>query len=188
MSTRADIDRVRVLLARVDEVKKALEKFDNVEIPTRRDALIRRVEASRGELVSVVAKPEVKPEIPALVAAMKNLRFALPDAQPIVFCPRTPPLATSEPVVRTTRCRAGCRLGNHSLAVSLNFARFGLKLRVQLVRSDGPCYRCLESGHIANACPRWAVQCGHLTRNGEPCQTAHHILLNGVILDEIYRR
>ena len=200
MSTRDQIDRVRVLLARVDEAEKALDAFDNIEIPNRRDVLIRRVDAARDELIDFVAKPEEAYVTPPLATAMKTLRFALPDGKPVVFCPKTPPLATSEtvdkippcaplkPVAETSRCRAGCRQGDHPLAACPNFARFGLKLRVQLVRSDGLCYRCLDSGHVANACPSWAVRCGHLTRNGNPRQAAHHVLLHGVVLDDIFRR
>ena len=127
MSTRVEIDRVRVLLARVDEAEKALDAFDNVEVPNRRDVLIRRVDAARDELVDFVAKLEEAPSTPPPVTAMKSLRFALPDGQPVVFCPRTPPLATSEAVnrtspraplesvARTSRCRAGCRQGDHSV-------------------------------------------------------------------------
>ena len=190
-----------MLLARVDEAEKALDAFDDVELPTRRglDSPPGRGSRRTGQLRGQARGGACNPP-PPLVTAMKSLRFALPDGQPVVFCPRTPPLATSEtvvrtpsraplePVTKTSRCRAGCRQSDHSLAACPNFARFGLKLRVQLVRSDGLCYRCLDSGHVANGCPRWAVRCGHLTRNCQPCQAAHHVLLHGVVLDDIFRR
>ena len=54
MSTRDQIDRVRVLLARVDEAERALTAFDSVEVPNRRDILIRRVDAARDELANFV--------------------------------------------------------------------------------------------------------------------------------------
>ena len=73
MSTRDQIDRVRVLLARVDEAEGALTAFDNVEVPNRRDILIRRVDVARDELVNFVAKPEEAPATPPLVTATKSL-------------------------------------------------------------------------------------------------------------------
>ena len=182
-----------MLLARVDEAEKALNAFDTVEVPNRRSTLIRRVDAARDELVDYVAKPEKVPATPPLVTAMKSLRFVLPDGNPVEFCTplatsetddKNPPRAPPKPVDGISRCRAGCKQGDHPLATCPKFSRFGLKLRVQLVRSDGLCYRCLESGHVANACPSWAVRCC----DDRPCQAAHHILLHGVVLDDIFRR
>ena len=61
MSTRGNIESVRESLAPVNETEKALERFE-ADIPIRRDALIRRVEAARDEVVNLVAKPASDPE------------------------------------------------------------------------------------------------------------------------------
>ena len=187
MDSAGDAKLMRELVQCLDDAERALAKFED-DIPVRRDILIRNVDSAKDAISHAMdRKPTTDARQPALITSLKALRCQLPDGQPVTFTdPPSRPMQPAAPAI--TRCRAGCHSAVHSLSACPKFAKFNLQLRTQLVRADGLCYRCLEAGHGGNNCPRWELRCGHVTGFGSPCQRAHHILLHGVVLDEIFRR